>query len=469
MTEEKYDLAILGGGAAAFAAAIKASELGAKVAMIESGTIGGTCVNVGCVLSKYLLTIGEKFYYSHKHQFKGVKEVPFRLNFSEVIVGKDELLVHLRKSKYSDVIEAFPNIDFIPERGEFVEKDTVKAGEKILKADKFIIATGSSSHILRLPGIEEVNYLTNVEALSLRELPQSMVILGGRALALEFAQMYAHFGTKVTVLQRSSHIIPEEEKEISEALRKYLEDEGIKIYTGVATKALRKEGNYQVVTAQIEEKEEEFKAEKLLMATGRKPNTSGLGLEKVGVEVDERTEAVIVNEELKTSASNVWAAGDVTGHMMLETVAGKEGSIAAQNALTANKVKMDLSAVPRAVFTLPQVASVGLTDKQANQQNYRCSCRVLSMSMVPKAAIIKDTRGLIKMVTDAGTKRVLGIHILSPLATEMIHEATLIVKHRLTVDDVIDTVHIFPTLSEAIKIVAQSFTKDISKLSCCVE
>lgn len=462
---EKYDLIILGSGSAAFGAAINAVDLGAKVAMIEKGTIGGTCVNVGCVPSKHLLRVGEINYYRN-HGHAGL-DVTSSLDFAGTIKEKREIVEGLRKGRYIDVIDAL-GITLVRGQAVFVSKNEVKVNNKILQADKFIIATGSYPHILPIKGIDGVDYLTNVEAMELSELPKSMIVLGGRALGLEFAQMFAHFGTEVTVLQRSPRIIPEEESIISDYLKAYLEDEGINIQTGAGVKSVRKENGNIVITALFGEEKREFGAEKLLMAAGRKPNTEDLGLERAGVQVGSNG-AIIVNEEMRTSSPNIWAAGDVIGEPMLETVAGKEGAIAAENALAGKGKKMDLSAAPHVVFTIPQVASVGLTENEAEEKGITCRCSAIPMELVPKALLAKDTRGLIKMVIDAKTERILGVHILASLAADMIHEGVLAVKYGMTINDIIDTIHVFPTMTEAVKLVAQSFKKDISKMSCCAE
>ena len=313
-----------------------------------------------------------------------------------------------------------------------------------------------------------MDYLTNVDALSLRNKPASMVVLGGRALGLEFAQMYSHLGTKVTLLQRSDRIIPEEEPEISEALRYYLEDEGIEVKTGVEVNRVYQTQGEKVVVATAKGREFEARAEELLLATGRDPNTHELGLETVPVGLREDG-AVKVSREMRTTAPHVWAAGDVIGEPMLETIAAKEGATAAENALLGTHRKIDFLPVPRAIFTSPQVASVGLTEKQAHEQGYECICRTIPMSKVPKAIVIRDTRGLVKMVAEASTGRILGVHILADNAADIIQEAVLAVKYKLTIDDIIDTVHVFPTITESIKLAATSFRKDIDQLSCCAE
>ena len=463
-----FDLVILGSGSAAFAAAIKAADRGAKAAMIERSTLGGTCVNVGCVPSKNLLRAGELRYYDSHREFPGIRPGRTTLEFSRIIEQKNQIVRGLRKEKYSDVLRSLPSTKLFRGNARFVSRTRVKVDGIIVDGRKFIVATGSSPRIPSVPGIESVNYLTNVEALSLKNRPVSMVVLGGRALGLEFAQMYSHMGTKVTLLQRSDRIIPEAEPEISEALRESLNDEGVEIRTGVQIKRVYQTQAEKVIVATVRGREFEARGDELLLATGRDPNTNQLGLETVPVRL-RKDGAVKVDREMRTTAPHMWAAGDVIGEPMLETIAAKEGATAAENALSGAHRKIDFLPVPRAVFTSPQVASVGLTEKEAHERGYNCACRTIAMSKVPKAVIIRETRGLVKMVADASTGRILGVHILADNAADIIHEAVLAVKHKLTIDDIIDTVHVFPTVAESIKLAATSFRKDIDQLSCCAE
>jgi len=468
MSADKFDLIIIGGGTAAFAAAIKAEELGVKTAMISDGPLGGTCVNVGCVPSKHLLAVGDNVFYPKRPLFKAVGKAQPQFDFKAAIEEKDEIVGRLQEENYKNVLGKMEKVIFYKGKGKFVSKNEVKVNDKLFKSDKFIIATGAKTLITPLEGIGEIDYLTNIEALSLTEIPESMIVIGGRSLGLEFAQMYAHFGTQVTILQRSQRILPNEEPEISEALKKYLEEEGIIIHTGVEVKNIKKEDKYKIVTAQVGGGHRKIKGERLLMATGMSPNTKYLELEKAEVEVDERG-FVKVNEQMRTTAPHIWAAGDVAGGLLLETVAAKEGAFAAANALEDAKKTINYQTVPHAVFTSPQVASVGLTEAELTEMLGVCSCRTVPMNRVPKARVVKDIRGLVKMVINPKNFKIAGVHILAPLGADMIHEATLAVKFGLTVDDIIDTVHVFPTFSEAIKLAAQSFRRDISKMSCCVE
>lgn len=465
MRDDVYDLIILGGGAAAFSSAIKAAEIDARVVMIERGVIGGTCVNVGCVPSKNLLGIGELLYLCSNKNFTDLNS---EYSFKNIIERKDDLVLRLRNQKYTDVIKSMPNTDFIQGNATFKSKNEIVVNNgRVLRGKNIIIATGSSATAPPINGVSDVDYLTNIEALGLAEKPESMIIVGGSTLGVEFAQMYSRFGTRVTLLQRSNRIIPKEEPVISDMLRSYLEREGIEIHTGVNFQSIEKNDLYKI-RAEIEGNNMEFSAEKLLMATGRRPNTTDLALENAGVAVSNNN-AVMVDEEMRTNIPNIFAGGDVIGEPMLETVAAKEGSIAASNALFGTHLRMDFNTVPHAVFTSPQVASVGITEKKAMERYGACSCKTLLMSDVPKAVVVNKTKGLIKMVVEPKTQRILGVHILSDLAADIIHEAVLAVKHQLTVDDIIDTVHVFPTMSESIKLVATSFKKDLKRLSCCAE
>jgi mercuric reductase len=465
---KRHDLIILGGGAAAFSAAIRADRNGAKALMIDGGTIGGTCVNVGCVPSKRLLAVGDQFFRVANHRFPGLRlDDGWSAEFRAVVRSKDRLVSDLRKAKYTDVLASLKGVDYVRGHAAFVSPHEVKVGKDRYEGDKFVVGTGSSPTVPPVPGIDKVDFLTNVEALSLKERPDSMIVLGGRALGLEFAQMYQHLGTQATVLQRSPRIVPEEEPEISQYLEQYLKEDGIEVHTGVEVLSAEQRKGQKVVIARVGSRKRAFEAAELLLATGRTPNTAGLNLPAAGVEV-KRDEGVKVDAEMRSTAAHIFAAGDVVGKPMLETSAAKEGYIAAENAIANRGLKMDYRAVPHAVFTNPAVASVGLTDAQANAPGtIRCACNTVLLEQVPKPVIVDDTRGLVKIVAVAETHKILGVHILASLAPDMIHEGVLAVKHGLTLEDIIDTVHVFPTHSEGIKLAALSFFEDVDKLSCC--
>ena len=467
----EFDIVVIGGGSAAFAAALKATELGAEVAVCEKDVIGGTCLNRGCIPSKNLLRVAEVFFYSRHQPFSGIDIPKGKVDFAKVIEQKDELVKELRKEKYLNVLRDNTKIHYFEGEASFLSGNEVKVGERVIKGSRFIIATGARPRVIPFNGIDRVDFLDSTTALALKELPTSLIILGGRFVAVEMAQIFSRFGSKVTILQRSPMIIPGEEEEISAALKGYLEEEGIAIHTGAKVMEVHQSGRQKTVRADVGGAATEFRGEAILMATGITPNTDGLNLDAAGVDVDQNG-FVRTDEFMRTTNPVVFAAGDVAGKMPLVTVAAREGSVAAANALSDDECcleRMDYSTVPHAIFTHPNVASVGITERRAAEQGLKTVSRTLKMKYVPKARAIRDARGLIKMVAEEGTGRVLGIHILAPEAAEVIHQAVLAMREGMTVKDLTEKIDVYPTLSEMVKLCAQSFYRDIAQLSCCAE
>ncbi len=312
--------------------------------------------------------------------------------------------------------------------------------------------------------------LTSDEAEELFVLPRSLVIIGGGYIALELGQMFHRFGVEVTILERSRRILPGEEPEVSLSVSELLREEGVNLVTGVRVQRVTRDGSDAIVVAQKGGSEQRFRGERLLVATGRVPNTDGLNLANAGVAVNNRG-FIKVDDELRTNVPHVWAAGDVIGQytesQQATPVGAHDGGIAAANALSEVGQRVDHSVVPRTIFTDPQVAVVGLTDEEANARGYRCWCNTIPIELVPRAGAIRDTRGIAKMVIDDDTKRVLGVSLVMRDAGEVIHEAAMGLRLGATIDDFVDLLHVYPTMAEALKIVAISRYKDPGKLSCC--
>lgn len=461
-----FDLLVIGGGSGGFAAAITASELGKRVGLINAGTIGGTCVNVGCVPSKTLIRAAEAWHKAGHHPFQGANTAQVSLDWPAVRAQKDALVSDLRQSKYVDVLAAYPDITYIESRAAFLPDGSVQAGEKKYRASRYVIATGAQPRMLPIPGLEDAQPLNSTTVMELEALPKSLIVLGGRAVALELGQTLARFGVEVLILQRSLRLAPEHEPEIGRAIQDYFEREGIGVLTGVQVERLSREGDTRIVHARLMGQQREFRADQILMALGRRPNTQGLGLEHVGVELDEHG-AVIVNEYQQTTNPVIYATGDVTTNPEYVYVAATGGAIAAQNALIGTQRPLDLSALPGVIFTDPQIATVGLTEAQARRQGHATSAQTLSLEHVPRALAARDTRGLIKLVADEATGRILGAHLLAAEAGEVIQTAVLAVKYGLTLDDLTDTLFPYLTQAEGLKLAALSFSKDVAKLSCC--
>ncbi|MBI2107460.1 mercury(II) reductase [Candidatus Woesearchaeota archaeon] len=467
---KKYDLIIIGGGAGAFAASNTANKLKKKTLLINYEKIlplGGTCVNVGCVPSKIMLHQGEEYYHTVRNQFRAIK-LQGKTNFIEALKETHEMVKKFRGKNYEKVIEKQEYVGFKEGLASFVDSHTVKVGNEKFRGKYILIATGASTFIPPIRGIEKIDFITNVNIFNLKKKPKSVIIVGGGPLGMEFSQIFHHFGIKVTVLQHSERVIPKFDSMLGEELQKHLEDEGITIYTKVDSKEVKKTKEGIELTVEINGKRKVLIAEKLMLATGLKPHTELLETEKAKVELDEKG-FVKVNEYMQTSQKHIYAAGDVIGLMPLETTAAKEGNFAILNMFENGNKKINYNEVPHAIFTSPEVAAVGITEEEYMKKYKVCLCRTITLDHVEKAAAIKDTRGLIKMVLDPKTKVVIGVQIIGPMAADIITTATYAIKNKMTIYDIRDTVHVFPTLSEMIKKVAQSFDQNLDEIACCVE
>ncbi len=461
-----YDLIIIGGGAAAFAAATKANDLGATTLMINAGLpLGGTCVNVGCVPSKHLLGIAEALAATSNSVFDSVRPPATESRFSVKAAReeKDALVWGLRQRNYEQVLDSFEHVEFREGRGRIVAPGRMEVGGETLEGRHILAATGSRASVPPIPGLAEAGYLTNVEALQLDHAPPKLVVIGGGPLGLEFAQIFARFGSQVTVLEAMPQVVPKAEPEIAAVLQEALEAEGIVIRTGMRIEAVRPGSPHTVVCGP--QSSDCFEADAILVATGIRANTEELGVAAAGGRVSQA--GFIETTNWYEAGQHLWAAGDVTGRMPLETVAAKEGALAAANALAGRRDSLNYDAVPWAVFTSPQLAGVGLTESESMDRTGYCNCRTVQYSQVPKALAVKDTRGAVKLTVDR-ENRVRGAYASGTNAAEIIHEAALAVRLGLTIEDIIDTVHVFPTYSEAIKLAAQAFTRDVSVMTCCI-
>ncbi len=463
LTESGFDLLVVGGGSAGFAAAIKASELGFKVGLVNAGTIGGTCVNIGCVPSKALIRAMESYHQAGLARFKGVQTIVGHLNWSQVIAHKDELVEGLRLSKYADVLKSYPNITLIEGHAHLNGDHNLLVDGKDYRYRKLILATGASPWVPPIPGLAETPYLTSTTALALNELPRSLIVLGANAVGLELAQIYARAGAAVTIVEVLPRIAPFEDEDISAALHRELEAEGLRVLVNFkSVQAEFRDGRFFLSG----ESGTTLSAEQLLVAAGRRPNTAGMGLEEAGVALGNRGE-ILVNNTLQTSLPDVYAAGDVTGRDMFVYVAAYSGQLSAENALTDSGRIYDAAYIPRVTFTDPQIASAGLTESQAREQGYKVQISSLPMHYVPRALAARDTRGLVKLVINAANNQLLGAHILAPEASEMIQTVVLAIRFRISVRQLSETMFPYLTNAEALKLAVLGLEKDVSLLSCC--
>jgi mercuric reductase len=376
-------------------------------------------------------------------------------------------VAELRQTKYWNVLRAYPSIMLFQERATFSSgRDVRLASGRTLTAGKIVLTTGSSPWAPPIPGLAEAGYLDSASAMALERLPQSFIGIGGSAVGLELAQMFARLGVRVTVLEALPRVVAAEDADIGHALADCLRSEGLDVYTDVRVDRVTRGSDSYEVHYHAGSAARTAHAQRLLVATGRRANTAGFGVDKIGITVGAKGE-IVVNEFLQTTNPSVYAAGDVIGDPMFVYVAAHAGALAAENALTGNERRYDLSTLPKVTFTDPAVSSVGLSEDEARAQGIEPLVSKLPLEHVPRALAARDTRGFIKLVAEAGTKKIIGAHIVAAEAGEMITEPTLAIKLGLTIEDLTGTFHPYLTLSEGIKLAAQAFTKDVAKLSCC--
>jgi mercuric reductase len=464
-TNGSYDIAVIGAGSAGFSAAITAAEQGAHVALIGHGTIGGTCVNTGCVPSKTLIRATESLHQVRAAaRFAGIRGDGQIEDWRAVIQQKDELVLSLRQAKYLDLLSGYNTVAYLEGRARLADGGVSLNGGAV-KTGKIIIATGASPSLPPIPGIDSVPYLTSTAALELERLPKSLLVLGGGYVGCELGQMFARAGVKITIVDIVP-ILSAGEPEISKALAQYFREEGIVVREGVKTKAIRKTDLGIALDISADGKDETLVSETLLVTTGRRPNSDGLGLAEAGIELRPNG-GIKVDDMMRTTRPGVYAAGDVTGRDQFVYMAAYGAKIAAKNALNGDSLRYDNHAMPAVVFTDPQVASVGLTEAAARATGHDVQTSVLGLDQVPRALAARDTRGLIKLVADARSGRLLGAHVLAPEGADSIQTAAMAIKAGMTVEQLGQTIFPYLTTVEGLKLAALAFDKDVAKLSCC--
>ena len=461
----EYDLLIIGAGSAAFAAAIKASELGARVAMVERDTIGGTCVNIGCVPSKTLLAAAEHYHRAGHSPFVGVPTAVGTVDFQALVAQKDELVATMRQEKYEDLIDIY-GIDLIRGEARFTGPGTVEVDGRQVRAGRFLIATGAAPWAPPIEGLDDTGYLTSTTALELTDLPGELIVVGANAIGLELGQLFLHLGTRVTFVEALDRISPFEEPEISAALAEHLEFLGARVLTSATVTKAGRDGDRRWLDVTMDGTIERLEADHLLVATGRRARTTGLGLDAAGVVTDGRGH-IVVDDRMATSNPLVFAAGDVTTLPQFVYVAALSGAIAAEHALRGTGRRIDLATMPRVTFSSPPIAAVGLTEAEAREAGHRVVTSLLPLEVVPRALVDHATTGLIKLVADETNGRLFGAHILADGAGDVIQAAIMALKYRATIDDVAGTFHPYLTMAEGFKLAAQGFSKDVKHLSCC--
>lgn len=472
---EPYDLLILGSGSTAFAAAIKANELGARVAMVERRTLGGTCANRGCLPSKNLIEAARIVWEAAHPRFDGLTPTRIEVDVLALIGQKDQVVHDYRAKKYAAVAEGI-GVEVLTGDARLTGPHTIAVDGRTVEADRLLVATGSRPTVPAIPGLETVPYLTSDlldadEGGRLTALPESLVVLGGGYVAVELAQMFARLGSLVTIVARSD-LLSGYEPKLGETLGDAFRSEGIEVLTGARVERVSSDGGAVAVAIETAAAGRILRASRLLVATGRTPNTADLELASAGVTVD-RDGFVAVDPGLRTSQSHVWAAGDVIGRQhgshMATPVGARQGRLVAENAFRDAGRRFDGSVIPRAIFVDPPIGVVGLTEAEVKARHLPAVVATTPLVYVPRAGAIHKTEGFVKMIASTIDERILGVHVIGEAAPEIIHEAAMAMHFKATINDFVDLIHVYPTMAEALKIGAQAFSRDVSKLSCCAE
>lgn len=464
--EQALHVAVIGSGGAAMAAALKAVEQGARVTLIERGTIGGTCVNVGCVPSKIMIRAAHIVHLRRESPFDaGLPAAAPAVLRERLLAQQQGRVEELRHAKYEGILASTPAITVL--RGEARFRDTrtltvatADGGTHEVNFDRCLIATGASPALPPIPGLADTPHWTSTEALESSSLPERLAVIGSSVVAVELAQAFARLGSQVTILARST-LFFREDPAIGEAVTDAFRVEGIEVLDHTQASHVAYAGGEFVLTTG----QGEVRADKLLVATGRAPNTRSLNLEAAGVEVNAQG-AIVIDRAMRTSAPHIFAAGDCTDQPQFVYVAAAAGTRAAIN-MTGGDAALDLTAMPAVVFTDPQVATVGYSEAEAHHDGIETDSRLLTLDNVPRALANFDTRGFIKLVAEAGSGRLIGVQAVAPEAGELIQTAALAIRHRMTVQELADQLFPYLTMVEGLKLAAQTFNKDVKQLSCC--
>ena len=459
-------IVVIGSGGAAMAAALKAVEQGARVTLVERGVIGGTCVNVGCVPSKIMIRAAHVAHLRRESPFDdGIEASSPTIRRDRLLAQQQARVDELRHAKYENILADTPAITVL--RGEARFRDAhsllvsqADSAEHQVAFDRCLIATGANPAIPPIPGLQGAPYWTSKEALESETIPPRLAVIGSSVVAVELAQAFARLGSKVTILARST-LFFREDPAIGEAVTAAFRAEGIEVLEHTqASKVTYANGEFLLATGQ-----RELRVDKLLVATGRAPNTQALALEAAGVAVNAQG-GVVIDKAMRTSAPNIYAAGDCTDQPQFVYVAAAAGTRAAVN-MTGGEASLDLATMPAVVFSDPQVATVGLSEAEAHHTGIETDSRLLTLDNVPRALANFDTRGFIKLVAEAGSGRLIGVQAVTPEAGEIIQTAALAIRARMTVGELGDQLFPYLTMVEGLKLAAQTFSKDVTQLSCC--
>lgn len=465
MSNDNLHIAVIGSGGSAMAAALKSAERGARVTLIERGTLGGTCVNVGCVPSKIMIRAAHVAHLRRTSPFdEGIAAVEPSIDRPRLLSQQQARVDELRHAKYEGILEDNPAITVLQGEARFTDANTLTVTgtdgtEREVRFDRAFIGTGARPTIPPVRGLFDTPYWTSTTALASDTIPDRLVVIGASVVAVELAQAFSRLGSEVTILARS-RLFSREDPAVGEAIETAFQAEGIKVLNNTQASQIRYTNEKFVLATNVGE----LRADRLLVAVGRTPNTDRLNLEAIGVETARG--AILVDDGLRTTVPDIYAAGDCTDQPQFVYVAAAGGSRAAVN-MTGGDARLDLSAMPEVVFTDPQIATVGLSEADAEARGFVTDNRTLTLDNVPRALVNFDTGGFIKMVAERESGRLLGVQSVAGEAGELIQTAVMALRARMTVNEIADELFPYLTMVEGLKLCAQTFTKDVKQLSCC--
>ncbi len=449
MEIKNADLCVIGGGPGGYVAAIRAAKLGLRTIVVEKEFLGGTCLNWGCIPTKALYHVAEKIDEIKKSNIFGISVPGYSLDFKKVMERKDKVVIAQRQGLSYHFKKN--NIDLVNGKGKLLSQNSVGVEDASgqvktrIDAKNIIIATGSFAGSVPPFILDGKDILDNIGILSLEQIPKSLLIVGGGVIGSEFANIFSTFGSEVTIIEILPRILSTEDIEVSKVIFKSLEKKGVKIFINTTVKEIKKGVDGFIC---ITNDGQQISAEKILISVGRKPLTNDLGLKEVGIETDAKG-FIVVDQYLKTNIQNIYAVGDVIGNYQLAHVASFEGKIAAENIAGQNK-KINYKVIPWAVFTSPEIGTVGLNEKQAKEKGYNVCFGLFPFSNSGKAYITGETEGFIKIVTDKDTGEILGAQMVGPRCSDLVHEVAVAMQGEMIIDNLAETVHSHPTLSEAV-------------------
>ncbi len=447
------DVLIIGAGTAGEYAAGTAKQYTDSIAMIEKGPIGGDCIFHACIPTKALVHAARAYKKMKTTDFFGLPTISSAAEYKKVKAFKDRIISGVATGR--DERWTRQGIQLFRGNASFISPNAVKVADEVIKADRIIITTGSIAAVPPIPGLRETDYITNVEALELEHIPGKLAIIGGGPIGVEFAQVFAAFGSKVHIYEAFDRILIGEDEEISKAFLGFFEKQGVSVSTSVTVSGVEStDSGKLIITKGRDGREQRTEHDSILVATGRRPAIDDLNLPAAGIEAGKK--GITVDTSLKTNVPHIWAAGDVTGTFLFTFVAGEQGKTAVMNAVGGKNIELRYDVLPRATFCDPEVASVGLTERQAREKGYNVKVGKFDYANLTRAIVSDETDGFIKIVAEGGSGLILGGHIVGAEASSLIHEIAAAMAGGVTVSDIGNTLHAYPTLSEGVRYACQA-------------